>query len=220
MPTIFAVIPARGGSKGIPRKNIAPLGGKPLIAYTVEAGQNSRSIDRLVISTDDEEIGNVSRGLEVEVVKRPKKISGDGAMCDPVLQHAVEYLEALDGYSPDIVLLLPPTSPLRTGKHIDEAIEKFTKNGFDSLVSIFKINNNRHELRENEFLVPTFTKSKNRTKRPFTVFENGAIYISDITLIKQGRIRGDKIGYYEMDQYSSIDIDTLLDLEMAEKLLG
>ena len=137
---------------------------------------------------------------------------------EPVLQHVFEVLRN-EYYCPDAIMLLQPTSPLRTVTHIDEALQKFNQGDFDSLISIFKIYNNRHEINEKDCLTPTFKKSENRDARPAVVFENGAIYISSVDLIKEGRIRGDKIGYYEMDQYSSFDIDEPRDLFAAEAIL-
>ena len=150
---------------------------------------------------------------------RPPELAEDKTPMDPVLRHVVEVL-GREGYMPDAVVLLQPTSPLRTAAHVDGAIEKFLNSDNDSLVSIFRVINNRHEIGANDLLMPTFSKSKNRNERPASIFENGAIYISKVGLIKEGRIRGDRIGYYEMDRYASIDIDELRDFEAAEKLLG
>jgi len=216
---ILAIIPARGGSKGIPRKNVRLIAGRPLIAYSIEAGKNARLVSRMVVSTDDDEIARVGKEYGAEVVMRPPELAEDKTPMDPVLRHVVEVL-GREGYMPDAVVLLQPTSPLRTAAHVDGAIEKFLNSDNDSLVSIFRVINNRHEIEANDLLTPTFSKSKNRDERPASIFENGAIYISKVGLIKEGRIRGDRIGYYEMDRYASIDIDELRDFEAAEKLLG
>ena len=218
MPEILAIIPARGGSKGIPRKNVRLVAGKPLIAYSIEAGKNAHMVSRVVVSTDDTEIAEVGKKYGAEVIMRPSELAEDKTPMDPVLRHVVEVL-GTEGYAPDAVVLLQPTSPLRSATHVDGAVEKFLGNDVDSLISIFIIKNNRHEIKENNLLSPTFEKSKNRNERPSAIFENGAIYISKTDLIKAGKIRGDKIGYYEMDQYSSIDIDELRDLIVAEQLL-
>ena len=218
MLKILAVIPARGGSKGVPKKNIKMLGGKPLVAHSIEAAKNSSFVDRTVVTTDSEEIGRVAKQFGAEVIIRPQELAQDKTPMDPVVEHVVSLFEK-DGYSPDAVLLLQPTSPLRTASHVEGAIQAFSSGNFDSLISIFKIYNNRHEAGKDGLLTPTFTKSKNRNERPPAIFENGAIYISTAPLIKEGRIRGDRIGYYEMDQYSSVDIDTLLDFVVAEQLL-
>ena len=214
---ILAVIPARGGSKGIPRKNIKIVGGKPLIAWSIKAAKNCSLIDRVVVSTDSQEIADIAKTYGAEVIMRPAEIAQDKTPMDPVIEHVVSALEE-NGYSPDAVMLLQPTSPLRTASHLDGAIQVFLNGNFDSLISIFRIYNNRHEIDKNNLLTPTFTKSKNRNERPPAIFENGAIYISTAPLIKEGRIRGDRIGYYEMDQYSSVDIDEPRDLVVAEQM--
>lgn len=214
---ILAIIPARGGSKGIPRKNIKPLAGEPLIARSIKAALASRFVDRVVVSTDDEEIAAVARKYRADVVMRPKELSADSTPMDPVLAHAVLSL-GKENYSPDAVLLLQPTSPLRTTKHIDEGVKTFLDGNFDSLVSVEIIRNGQHKIAEGGRLVPVFSKVQNRDKREPLVVENGALYISKVSLIKEGRIRGDKIGFYEMDRYSSIDIDEPIDFVVAEQL--
>ncbi|MDP3726653.1 MAG: acylneuraminate cytidylyltransferase family protein [bacterium] len=215
---ILAIIPARGGSKGIPGKNIKLLAGKPLIAYSIEAAKNSHFINRIVVSTDDAEIAQVAKQFGAEVVMRPKELAEDKTPMDPVLKHAVEFLEK-ENYVPDIVVLLQPTSPLRTEKHIDGAVEKFFSGDFDTLLTVEILRNSHHEIKDDIYLIPAFKKIENRDKRKPLYVENGAVYISKTGLIKSGRIRGDKIGFYEMDRYSSIDIDETLDFVTVDQLL-
>ena len=125
-PKILAVITARGGSKSIPNKNLLPIGGKPLIHYSIEAGLQSRHVDRVVVSTDDDKIATVSRSAGADVpFMRPAEIAQDSTPTLPVLQHCVAELRRTESYKPDGVLLLQPTSPLRTSTHIDAAIEIF-----------------------------------------------------------------------------------------------
>ncbi|MBI4118606.1 MAG: acylneuraminate cytidylyltransferase family protein [Parcubacteria group bacterium] len=214
---ILAVIPARGGSKGIPRKNIKLLGGKPLIAWSIEAALASLFVDRVAVSTDDKEIAEVARKYGAEVIMRPAELSEDATPMDPVLAHAVLSLEK-ESYTPDAVLLLQPTSPLRTTEHIDEGVGTFLNGDFDSLVSVEIIRNGQHKIVEGNRLVPVFSKVQNRDKREPLVIENGALYISKTSLIKEGRIRGDAIGFYEMDRYASLDIDVPIDFIVAERL--
>ncbi|MBI2108802.1 MAG: acylneuraminate cytidylyltransferase family protein [Parcubacteria group bacterium] len=217
---ILAIIPARGGSKGIPGKNIKLLAGKPLIAYSIEAAKNSRFVNRVVVSTDYKDIAEVAEKYGAEVIMRPKELAEDKTPMDPVLKHVVEFLENEEGYTPDAVVLLQPTSPLRTAKHLDEAIEKFLEGDFDTIISVEVNKNPRHEIREGKYLVPSFKKIENRDKREPSYIENGAIYISKTDLIKNGKIRGERIGHHEMDRYSSIDIDEPIDFEIVERLLG
>lgn len=216
---ILAIIPARGGSKNIPQKNIKLFLGKPLIFYAISAAQKSKHIDRIVVSTDDDEISRCVRKYKVDVINRPKKLAQDDTPMDPVLMHAVNFLEKEKKYYPDVVVLLQPTSPLRRTQHVDEAIEKFLRERVDSLVSVEFFHNHRHEVDRSKRLVPTFTKIANRDKRKPIVMENGAIYISDAKLIKQGRIRGEKMGFYVMDNYSSIDIDEPIDFVVAGHIM-
>lgn len=215
---IIAIIPARGGSKGIPGKNIKLLAGKPLIAWSIEAAKGSKLIERVIVTTDDEKIAIVAQKYGAEVLMRPKELAEDITPMDPVLQHAIVSLET-EGYISDAVLLLQPTSPLRTTKHIDEAIQKFSNGDFDTLISVEVIRNPQHEISEDGCLTPTFRKIENRDKRKPLFIENGAIYLTITDLIKAGRIRGDKIGHYEMDRYTSVDIDEPTDFEAVELLL-
>ncbi|TET51984.1 MAG: acylneuraminate cytidylyltransferase family protein, partial [Anaerolineales bacterium] len=135
---VLGVIPARGGSKGVPRKNLVQLAGKPLLAHSIEAARQAELIDRVVVSTEDEEIAAAARGWGAEVVPRPTELATDTAPTDPVLEHAVEYLEELDGYRPGLVVLLQPTSPLRPPGLIDACIERLLETGADSLLTVFQ----------------------------------------------------------------------------------
>jgi CMP-N-acetylneuraminic acid synthetase len=125
---ILAIIPARSGSKGIPNKNIKKLSGRPLIYYTIKAALNSKLIDRIIVSSDSEKILKISEKLGAEIpFKRPKNISEDKSLAIEVIQHALNWLEKNEKYFPDAIIYLQPTSPLRTKKHINEAINIFFK---------------------------------------------------------------------------------------------
>jgi CMP-N-acetylneuraminic acid synthetase len=114
---VVALIPARGGSKAIPRKNLAPLGGRPILAWTVDAARESRAVTRTVVSTEDEEIAAAARGLGAEVLDRPAELSADETPMQDVIEHALAELPR-----PDVLVLLQPTSPLRRARHVDEAV--------------------------------------------------------------------------------------------------
>ncbi len=219
LPKILAIIPARGGSKGVPGKNIKPILGKPLLAYTIEEAKKSKHIDRLVVSTEDEKIAKVAQDFGTEVVIRPKELAQDETPMEPVLIQAVNFLEKKENYTPDLVLILQPTCPLRKSKYIDEAIEKFLSGGYDSLISTSFVYEHRYEISPDGCLIPAVKERKNRQERKPAILENGAIYISKIDLIKQEKILGNKIGYYEMDYKSSIDIDTPVDFFIAEQFI-
>ena len=124
---MLAIIPARGGSKGLPGKTIVPLAGRPLLSWTILAAHGSQSLDRIVVSTDSEEIADVARGDGAEVIMRPECLAEDDTPTLQALQHAVQALSDLDGYAPEAVMTLQPTSPLRTTEDIDAAAALFSR---------------------------------------------------------------------------------------------
>ncbi len=133
---VLAIIPARGGSKGIPRKNVTLLYGKPLLAYMIEAARGSNYITRLVVSTDDSEISSVSLQFGAEVVPRPEEISGDGDSSESALLHVLEHLEKAEQYQPDLVVFLQCTAPLTTTEDIDGTIQTFIESNADTAVAV------------------------------------------------------------------------------------
>src|SRR5262245_3409200 len=134
---ILALIPARGGSKGIPRKNVVPVAGKPLLAYSIEQARQTEEVTRVIVSTDDAEIAAVAREHGAEVITRPAEISGDTASSESALAHALRHLGDAEGYEPDLVVLLQATSPLRQPNDIHEAIETLKREQADSLFSAY-----------------------------------------------------------------------------------
>ena len=223
---LLAIIPARGGSKGIPRKNIYPLCGRPLIAYSIDAARQSRAVDRSIVSTDDAEIAEISRNLGAEVRLRPASLAQDDTPTRAVLEYVVAEL-AVEAYIPDAVLTLQPTSPLRTVGHIDEATALFAADpSADSLVSCIDVPHVFHPLsvmRRNKagYLEPYFPAPQphRRQDKPQAFARNGAaIYIT-----RTGRLAeyvfGGRLISYPMDAENSVDIDTLDDLRVAERLL-
>lgn len=226
---VLSIIPARGGSKGIPKKNIYPLCGKPLIAWTIEAAKGSKYISRTILSSDSSEIIKVAGryGVEAPFV-RPNELAKDDTPALPVIQHTVNWLKVNEDYIPDYIVLLQPTSPLRTSRHIDEALEKLINSDADSIVSVVKAPHqfNPHSIMEmkNGFLKPflKYDERKNiRQLKPVFYARNGAaIYAFTYEcLMKKNSIYGDKILAYEMSREESIDIDDLLDLTICEMLL-
>src|SRR5690242_8069665 len=136
---VLGVIPARGGSKGIPDKNLAPLCGRPLLAYTADAVKASRRITRAIVSTDDQRIAECARSLGLDVpFMRPASLSGDDTPMLPVLQHALDAM-GVNGFAADAIVLLQPTSPLRRAEHIDAAIDSLERTGADSVVSVVDV---------------------------------------------------------------------------------
>src|SRR3989344_6738402 len=137
---VLGVITARGGSKGIPGKNIRPLLGKPLIVYTIEAAKNSGVFDRLILSTDDKEIADVAQKCGCDVpFMRPDELAQDDTPHLPVMQHAVQWLKDNENYEPDYVMILQPTSPLRQASHIKEAVDLILSKGTDAVLSVAEI---------------------------------------------------------------------------------
>jgi CMP-N-acetylneuraminic acid synthetase len=224
--SIIGLIPARGGSKRLPRKNIRPLLGKPLIVWTIEQALASEYLDRVIVSTDSEEIAEMSKKYGAEVpFMRPKELATDETKSVDVVLHALKYFEEIENYSPDIVVLLQPTSPLRTKEDIDKAIEIFYRNRCKSLISVYEAPNHYLWLFEvkGEFLKPLdciYSKLNNNVL-PYLYVPNGAIYIADVETIKKYKtFYIEKLSYYIMPYERSIDIDTELDLIVAETILG
>jgi CMP-N,N'-diacetyllegionaminic acid synthase len=224
---ILAVIPARGGSKGIPRKNIALLQGRPLIAFTIDAARAANSLDRIIVSTDDDEIAAVSDGLGVEVVRRPAELAGDEASTLLVLQHMLAELTKT-GYRPDAVMTLQPTSPLRTSRHIDEAVQVFANDASaDSLVSCIEVPHVFHPhsvMRRTVegYLVPFLDlpqPNRRQDKEPVFARNGAAIYITRTERLGEF-IFGGRLMPYMMPEMASIDIDSLADLAAAESILA
>jgi CMP-N,N'-diacetyllegionaminic acid synthase len=223
---LLAIIPARGGSKGIPRKNIHPLCGRPLIAFSIAAAQASRAVDRTVVSTDDDEIAEISRGLGAEVRLRPAALAEDDTPTRAVLAQVVAEL-AGEAYRPDAVLTLQPTSPLRAAQHIDAAAALYAADPrADSLVSCIEVPHVFHPLSvmrrtEEGYLEPFLSAPQpHRRQDKETVFaRNGAaIYITRTARLAD-YVFGGRLIPFVMDAESSIDIDTLDDLRLAERLM-
>ncbi len=215
---IVALIPARGGSKGIPRKNIKPLLGKPLLAYAIDAAKASPYIDTIVVSTDDEEIAAVARAHGAEAIMRPAELASDAAPMIPVMQQVLETLKQA-GREHELVVLLQPTSPLRTGADITAALDQWKAGGYDSMLGLSLLYEHRFEEREPGVVEPVVKERKNRQERKPTMIENGFIYITPAALLAEGRILGDRVGYYSVPKERWIDIDDPVDFFVAEQLI-
>ncbi len=219
---ILSIIPARGGSKEIPLKNIVKLNDKPLLDYTVSASLRSKLITKTIVSSDSQKILNRAKYLGAEISIRPKKLSTDSAHIEPLISMILKELEIHKNYVPDLIILLQNTSPLRTTKHIDEAIQLFLKKKYDSLLSGF----NSHYFLWNKkgiFVQPTnylHTKRFNRQEMKNQFCENGAIYITKYSLFQKNKSRiSGKIGLYEMEEYSSLQVDSKFDLFLIEQIM-
>lgn len=222
---ILAIIPARGGSRGIPRKNVRLLCGKPLIVYTIEAAFSSKLINRVVVSTEDKEIADISKEHGAEVINRPPELAQDNTPSLPVFQHASKHLEEMEDYRPEIIVILQPTSPLRIAEDIDRAIEEFLDAEYDSVVSVCEVEHTPHWMYTivEERLKPLTANGNNVVRRqdaPKVYRLNGAVYvIGRETIMKENRVLGRNTKAYIMPFERSIDIDTELDFKLAELLM-
>ncbi|HQH71164.1 MAG TPA: acylneuraminate cytidylyltransferase family protein [bacterium] len=231
IPHTLAIIPARGGSKGLPRKNVRPLGGIPLIAHTIRAALRSR-VERVIVSTDDDEIMAVAREWGADTpFRRPPAFSGDTATSLSVLLHALDYLEREEGARVDHIVYLQPTCPFRGARHIDEALEKYFSAGTVSLISVTSV--------EEFHPYFMFTKDDQDRLRPLYAIDNrplrrqdlpaiyrinGAIYITRRTYYENlppeaAIFDWNSLAAYEMDAPCSVDINDFLDFQKAEWML-
>lgn len=218
---VLGLIPARGGSKGILRKNIRELSGLPLIAHSIRAAQNASMIDTVVVSTDDQEIAEVadSYGARVPFI-RPPELATDEAPTAPVITHALETLRA-DGEEYRSFILLQPTSPCRTAAHINEAYSLFEDSDADSVISVSPTSETRWRRTENGAQkVNYLDASKRRQDREPEYVSNGAIYVTDTDqFLVSEEITAGTTRLYEMGEVESVDTDTPFDLWLAEKIL-
>lgn len=226
MSSILAIIPARGGSKGLKKKNIKNLNNKPLISYTINAAKNSKYIDRVIVSTEDNEIAEVAikEGGEVPFL-RPGEYATDKS---PTIDSVIYTINKLneEGYYPDYIALLQCTSPLRNTNHIDEAISKLLFEKSDAIVSVCEAEVNPYwtNVIENGKLKYFIEKGKNITRRqdlPKVYRLNGAIYIIKTEILLSERtFQPENCSAYIMDSKCSVDIDNLIDFKVAEMILS
>ena len=225
---IICIITARSGSKGLKNKNIRKLKGLPLLAHTIIAAKKSKVFNRVILSTDSKLYANIGLkfGAEVPFI-RPRKLATSTAHHPDVVNHAVEFLEKKEKIKFDYIMMLQPTSPYRNAKHIDEAIKKFLKEKNDSLISIKKQDYPPWWMFVlDKSKLGQFLKFKNknvfnleRQEFPKLFRPNGAIYISKRKVLYKGNLINPKsCGYYLMNDRSSIDIDNIIDLKVAENI--
>lgn len=222
---IVAIIPARGGSKAIPNKNIKDLAGKPMIAYTIEEALKVKEIDRVIVSTDSKEIASISEKYGAEVpFTRPKNISDDKTPVLPdVIKHAVDYLEN-EGHEFDIVVVLQPTSPLRKSKHIEMCVKKLIKTNCDWVATVSKTSSHPFRMRklEGDKLIPLIEDKRifaQRQDMPPVYIINGAVFITwKKTMKEKSPLEGKEWRGVIMNEMEAIDIDTPIDFLMAEKI--
>lgn len=227
---VLAVIPARGGSKGVPRKNIRLVCGQPLITYTIDTALAARHLfHRVIVSTDDEDIASVARQAGAEVpFLRPPHLARDESPVIPMLQHAVDFIERQDGVRMDWVCLLQPTEPFRSVEDLARCLELGSAGGCDSVISVVQVFATHPILMKriaNDRLLPFCVEEKEGTRRqdyrPEAYMRNGAVYLTRRqTLMEQGSIWGQVIRPYVMPMERSVSIDTELDLKLAELVMA
>ena len=229
---ILGLIPARGGSKAIPHKNIALLAGQPLLAYTCEAALESDSLTRVVLSTDDDVIAKMGRGCGVEApFMRPHELALDDTPSLAVAQHALRWLNDHEHWRADVLVLLQPTSPLRRGRHVDEALDLMLRSSADTIVSVTEVPHryspySAMKLIEG-YLVDFWQDSLQfdryqRQDLPTLYARNGPALLATRTdvLMEKNTFYGPRVVPYVMDFQDSIDIDGPFDMELASWLLN
>lgn len=226
---VYAIIPARGGSKSIHKKNLTAFCGKPLVAWSIEQALACALVNKVCVSTEDEEIATVSKKYGAEVIQRPAHLSTDTSRSEDALLHAINYIEGKNGKDLDAVVFLQATSPLRSASDIDDALRKFIDEGADSLFSGAVLEDFLVWGEENGKLASINYDYHNRGVRQTRAkqyVENGSIYIFKPGILRNENNRlGGKIIVYEMDFWKSYQIDSHEDIEICEyymrnKLLG
>ncbi len=227
---ILGIIPARGGSKGFPKKNVQMLLDKPLIAHTIIAAQRSKLITRLTVSTEDEEIAEVSRRYSVEVIPRPIELAADDSPIDDALRHAVNYLKEKEGYNTDIVVQMQANVPIRKEGMIDMVIEKIIDSGADSAITIYEANQIPEAMKrlEGDRLFPRYELPKGYRRQDFPTLYladgAGLATIAEVLFKTIGDRRGhaylgnDVRGIIQ-ERFYTIEIDSPEDIILAEAIL-
>ncbi|MDO8611081.1 MAG: acylneuraminate cytidylyltransferase family protein, partial [bacterium] len=219
---ILGIITARGGSKGIPQKNLRKIHKKPLIQYTLEVAKKSK-INKLIVSTDDPKIIKLSKSLKIEVpFLRPKKISQDNTPTIDVIKHALNFLSNKNQYNPEIIVILQPTSPFRTVKMINDSINMLQRTNSTSVIAVSRVTHPPFTMcyYNSKYLKPfskKYTKYTRRQMYPVLYYPNGSIYtLWTKTLFKYDSIYGPRIKPIIINEKANIDIDDNYDMFMSE----
>lgn len=219
---VLAIIPARGGSKGIPRKNVRLLAGQPLLAYSINHARQTPAINRVVVSTDDTEIAAVSEYYGAEIIWRPAELSGDNATSESALLHTLDHLHTTEGYDPELVVFIQATSPIRRPNDLQNAINEFQAQQADSLLSVNDFHVFLWQIQNGTLrsLTYDYTNRPRRQDKPQEFIENGSFYLFKPWVLRENNNRlGGKIVLYHMDMLSYFGIDELGDFELLEKLM-
>lgn len=220
--TFLAIIPARGGSKRLPRKNVLDLAGKPLIAWSIEAGLKSKYIDKVIVTSDDDEILGIANEFGSDTIKRPDELASDTATSFDAIKHTINNIDRYD-----YIVLLQPTSPLRTADQIEEAIELLESKSADAVISVCEMDHSPlwsntlpNDNSMQGFLRDEILNKRSQDLEPYYRL-NGAIYICDTNRLLEEKsfLFKENIFAYKMDRESSVDIDEKIDFQFAEILI-
>jgi len=214
-PRTLAVIPARGGSKGIPRKNVRLLNGKPLISYMIETALRCGLIDKVVVSTDSSEINRIAESADCAVLMRPVHLATGDIPLDPVIYHAMTAIEEREGAKYDVIITLQPTSPLLFAHSIDKALQHFFCSNIDTLISVVPDQHLFWAKRDDEHF-PLYEKRLNRQYLPMTYRETGGFVITHRKCITETSRFGVNIDLFAVSATEAIDIDDEMDWRLAE----
>lgn len=220
---IIAIILARGGSKGIPRKNVRIIASKPLIAHTIEQAREAQGVNRIFVSTDDQEIARISKQYGAEIIWRPAELGSDNASSESALIHALNYLKDTEKYEPDLVVFLQCTSPIRFPADIEQAIKTLLDQDADSLVSVTRWHGLNWIIENGEAKSVTFdfTHRPRRQDMREEFRENGSIFIFKPWVLEQtGNRLGGKIALFEMDPLTRFETDTLEDFFLCGLIMN
>lgn len=220
---VLAIIPARGGSQGIPRKNVQPLGGKPLLAHTIDAAKEAKSITRIVVSTDDQEISSVAKSYGAEVIWRPDELSGSKSSSESALLHALEFLKKSENYTPELLVFLQCTSPFTSASDIDGAVQTLIENNADSVFAVTPFRSFIWEYDDIGNAVGiNHDKSVRKLRQEQTnqFLETGAVYVLKLAGFLEAKHRFfGKTVMFTIPEERSVEIDEPIDLIIAEKVL-
>ena len=218
--TILGIIPARGGSKSIPLKNIKHLNGKPLIEYTINTALASKALDRVVVSTDHDQIAGICEKFKgIEVIRRPAFLATDEASTEMALLHVCDELERRDGYIPDIVVTLEPTSPMRSAETIRKCVRVFSNSDADSVVGVTETKDVFGKIVSGRFEHLFPNQPRRRQERESLYKESSTIYATKLKILRQKKsVLGDMVYPLIIDSMESVDINEAHDFLMAEAI--
>ena len=229
-PRALGIIPARGGSKSVPRKNLRPLLGRPLIVWSILSAKRAKSLDRVIVSTDDGEIAEVARRHQAEVpFLRPAEIAADDTPDLPVFQHALEVLRDSEGYVPDAIVHLRPTQPLRTAEEIDRAVELWGGSGADCVKSVVPVSEHPFKMyrARGDLLFPYWDSEERRRRGPDVPRQSlpplylsaGVVDVIRREVVDAGSTEGDRVVPYFVDPARYVNLDSARDFQIAEAMM-